>query len=182
MDQGEYIHDAAVREVYEETGIKTEFVSMVAMRQMANARWGKMDLYFVCLLRPLSSEIKIQQEEIHAAKWIDVRPADPRPRPSSFSSLSSSSLLFFLIPARRIREDQSLSSRCLSLHDRVRRPSSLPKGPHVDGRASSNGLQGGRQCRLRTCSFPQSEALTLSFSSHVLTCHKCSLLYRTLRF
>jgi ADP-ribose pyrophosphatase YjhB (NUDIX family) len=77
VDSGEYIHEAAVREVFEETGVKTTFVSLVAMRQMTQARHGRTDLYFVCLLKPLSNDIKIQEDEIAAAKWIDVHPHFP---------------------------------------------------------------------------------------------------------
>lgn len=73
VDEGEYIHEAAVREVQEETGVKTEFVSMIAMRQMPRARLEKMDLYFLCLMKPLTNEIVLQEEEVADAKWMPVR-------------------------------------------------------------------------------------------------------------
>jgi len=70
MDPGEYVHEAAIREVFEETGIKCEFVSMLSARHMPEARMGNGDIYFTCLLKPLTTEIKIQEEEIAAAKWM----------------------------------------------------------------------------------------------------------------
>jgi len=34
---------------------------------------NRSDLYFVCLLTPLTNEIKIQEDEIAEAKWMPVR-------------------------------------------------------------------------------------------------------------
>lgn len=69
-DQGEDICAAAVREVKEETGIDSEFVEVLAFRQSHMTFFEKSDLFFVCLLRPLSFDIKIQEVEIEAAKWM----------------------------------------------------------------------------------------------------------------
>lgn len=69
-DQGEDICAAAVREVKEETGIDSEFVEVLAFRQSHLTFFEKSDLFFVCLLRPLSFDIKIQEVEIEAAKWM----------------------------------------------------------------------------------------------------------------
>ena len=60
------------REVLEETGIETEFVSLICFRQLLNFRFGRSDLYFVCLLKPLSTEIKMDPKELQDAKWMDV--------------------------------------------------------------------------------------------------------------
>jgi ADP-ribose pyrophosphatase YjhB (NUDIX family) len=72
VDPGEDVHLAAVREVEEETGVKTEFKQMLCFRQHNTAAFGKSDLYFVCLLKPLSSEIKPQEDEIAEAKWMPL--------------------------------------------------------------------------------------------------------------
>jgi len=72
IEPGEEICDAATREVLEETGIKTEFVSLLCFRQHNNMRFGLSDLYFVCRLRPLNLDIKIQQEEIDECKWMPM--------------------------------------------------------------------------------------------------------------
>ncbi|KAJ8760194.1 hypothetical protein K2173_011050 [Erythroxylum novogranatense] len=70
VDEGEDICDAAVREVKEETAIDTEFVELLAFRQSHKAFFGKSDLFFLCMLQPLSSEIQKQELEIEAAEWM----------------------------------------------------------------------------------------------------------------
>ena len=68
----ENIIEAVKREVLEETGIQTEFVSLVCFRHLLNFRFGCSDVYFICHLKPLSYEIKIDTREIADAKWMDV--------------------------------------------------------------------------------------------------------------
>eukprot|EP01127_Copromyxa_protea_P008543 TRINITY_DN1959_c0_g1_i1.p1 TRINITY_DN1959_c0_g1~~TRINITY_DN1959_c0_g1_i1.p1 ORF type:complete len:116 (-),score=25.05 TRINITY_DN1959_c0_g1_i1:9-356(-) len=53
-------------------GISTTFVSIVSMRQHHGMKLGKSDMYFTCLLKPTSSKITIQEEEIADAKWMPV--------------------------------------------------------------------------------------------------------------
>ncbi|CAI9088221.1 OLC1v1022498C1 [Oldenlandia corymbosa var. corymbosa] len=72
VDQGEDIFAGAIREVKEETGVDTEFVELLAFRQMHNALFGKSDLLFLCMLRPLSLEIQKQDLEIEAAQWMPL--------------------------------------------------------------------------------------------------------------
>ena len=72
MTLGEDLWQTAIRETLEETGIRTEFVSVLQFRHMHAYNWGIDDLYFTCLLRPLSSNIQANSREIAAAKWIDV--------------------------------------------------------------------------------------------------------------
>jgi len=69
---GEDIWQTAIRETLEETGIQTEFVSLLCFRHMHGYRWGIDDLYFACLLRPLNTDITISPSEIADAKWMDV--------------------------------------------------------------------------------------------------------------
>jgi hypothetical protein len=45
----------AIPEVFEETGIETEFVCVLTFRHMHGYHFGCSDFYFVCLLRPLQS-------------------------------------------------------------------------------------------------------------------------------
>lgn len=71
VEPGEEISDGVVREVEEETGIKTKFESILCFRQTIGP-FGMADLYFVCKLQPLSSQIKIQEEEIADCKWMPV--------------------------------------------------------------------------------------------------------------
>ncbi|XP_054798804.1 nudix hydrolase 2-like isoform X1 [Prosopis cineraria] len=70
VDAGEDIFNAAIREVKEETGIDTEFVEVLAFRQEHKTFFGKSDLFFLCVLRPLSFDIKKQDLEIEAAQWM----------------------------------------------------------------------------------------------------------------
>ncbi|XP_019188913.1 PREDICTED: nudix hydrolase 2-like isoform X2 [Ipomoea nil] len=70
VDEGEDICNAAVREVKEETGIDAKFVEILAFRQSHKSFFEKSDLFFVCMLQPLSFNIRIQEQEIEAAQWI----------------------------------------------------------------------------------------------------------------
>ncbi|KAJ0771039.1 putative hydrolase [Helianthus annuus] len=66
--ESEEIFSGAVREVKEETGIDTEFLEVIAFRHAHNVAFEKSDLFFICMLRPVSSEIKIDDLEVQAAK------------------------------------------------------------------------------------------------------------------
>ncbi|XP_062219817.1 nudix hydrolase 8-like [Phragmites australis] len=68
----EEIFTGAVREVKEETGINSEFVELIAFRHAHNVAFQKSDLFFICMLRPLPGDIKIDEVEIQAAKWMPL--------------------------------------------------------------------------------------------------------------
>nr|XP_018623179.1 nudix hydrolase 2-like isoform X2 [Nicotiana tomentosiformis] len=70
VDEGEDICDAAVREVKEETGVNAKFVEILAFRQSHKSFFDKSDLFFVCMLQPLSFDIQKQDAEIEAAQWM----------------------------------------------------------------------------------------------------------------
>ena len=72
LHTGEHIADAVRREVKEETGIETEFLSLVCFRHWHGYRYGKSDIYFICKLKPLTLEIVRQESEIHACQWMPV--------------------------------------------------------------------------------------------------------------
>lgn len=72
ITESEEIFSGAVREVKEETGIDTEFVEVIAFRHAHNVAFEKSDLFFICMLRPISSRIKIDELEIQAAKWMPL--------------------------------------------------------------------------------------------------------------
>ncbi|XP_077237596.1 nudix hydrolase 2-like isoform X2 [Tasmannia lanceolata] len=72
VDQGEDIFAGAVREVKEETGIDTEFAEVLAFRQSHRSFFEKSDLFFICMLHPLSFDIKKQESEIEAAQWMPI--------------------------------------------------------------------------------------------------------------
>ncbi|XP_022848266.1 nudix hydrolase 2-like isoform X1 [Olea europaea var. sylvestris] len=70
VHEGEDICDAAVREVKEETGIDSIFLEILAFRQSHKSFFDKSDLFFVCMMQPLSFDIKPQESEIEAAQWM----------------------------------------------------------------------------------------------------------------
>jgi 8-oxo-dGTP diphosphatase len=73
LQPGEHLANAVIREVLEETGVKTEFDALVCFRHWHGYRYGKSDIYFVCRLRPLSRDITIQEEEIEECLWMPVK-------------------------------------------------------------------------------------------------------------
>ena len=72
--KGEEIFETARREVLEETGIETEFVGVTSFRHQQGYRYGCGDFYFICVMKPVSSEqeINVCQKEIANCKWVDV--------------------------------------------------------------------------------------------------------------
>ncbi|XP_022754935.1 nudix hydrolase 8-like [Durio zibethinus] len=72
INKYEEIFSGAVREVKEETGVHTVFLEMVAFRHAHRVAFEKSDLLFVCMLKPLSSEIVIDENEIQDAKWMPL--------------------------------------------------------------------------------------------------------------
>ncbi|KAJ6808188.1 nudix hydrolase 8-like [Iris pallida] len=72
IHESEEIFSGAVREVKEETGIDTEFVEVIAFRHAHHVSFEKSDLFFICMLRPLSSQIAIDEMEIQEAKWMPL--------------------------------------------------------------------------------------------------------------
>jgi 8-oxo-dGTP pyrophosphatase MutT (NUDIX family) len=72
VDEGEDFYAAAIREVKEETGIDAEFLEVLAFRQAHKTFFGKSDLFFLCMMRPLSFDIQTQELEIEAAQWMPL--------------------------------------------------------------------------------------------------------------
>jgi len=72
LDSGEDISATAVREVFEETGVKTEFVSVLGFRQLHNYAFDRGDIYYICALKPISQEINIDPNEIALCKWAPI--------------------------------------------------------------------------------------------------------------
>ncbi|XP_020571108.1 nudix hydrolase 10-like [Phalaenopsis equestris] len=72
IEHGEDIFAGAVREVKEETGIDAEFLEVLTFRQSHMSFFEKSDLFFVCLMKPLSFDIQKEESEIEAAQWMQV--------------------------------------------------------------------------------------------------------------
>ncbi|XP_058447676.1 uncharacterized protein LOC131428052 isoform X2 [Malaya genurostris] len=72
VEPDENFVDAAIREVNEETNIKTRFESLVSIRHAHSAGFGCSDLYIVMALIPESMEIKKCDREIDKCMWMSV--------------------------------------------------------------------------------------------------------------
>ncbi|MDN3637889.1 NUDIX domain-containing protein [Simiduia curdlanivorans] len=94
VEQGERIEDAVLREVLEETGIECEFISVLGFTNKHPYRFGKSNLYFVCQLRPLHTNIQIQDtQEILDARWISLSEFQRDTRNSAYNHELFSALL-----------------------------------------------------------------------------------------
>ena len=76
---GEDLDTAIVREVYEETGISCRFLSILGVRHVHGVQFGRSDLFFVCRLEPIPSQVSgevpqpvPQEGEIEAAAWLPL--------------------------------------------------------------------------------------------------------------
>lgn len=72
VNLGEDFSSAAVREVFEETGIKSEFVNLISFRHSHNIQFGRGDVYLICRLKPVTKDIFID-DEIDDAKWMIIK-------------------------------------------------------------------------------------------------------------
>jgi len=73
VDPGEDIADAAVREVFEETGVKTKFRSIVAFRHGHQFNFGCSDIYIVVALSPLTQQINKCNLELADCAWLPLQ-------------------------------------------------------------------------------------------------------------
>ncbi|XP_064613260.1 uncharacterized protein LOC135477040 [Liolophura sinensis] len=73
VNKGEDITEACQREVLEETGVPCQFVSILSFRHQHGYRFGCSDVYFVCLMRPISEEINACEKEIADCQWMNLR-------------------------------------------------------------------------------------------------------------
>ncbi|MBX2999895.1 MAG: NUDIX domain-containing protein [Caldilineaceae bacterium] len=72
LHAGEHLAEAVVREVFEETGVRARFESLVSLRHWHGYRHGRSDIYFVARLAALSREICKQDDEIDDCLWMPV--------------------------------------------------------------------------------------------------------------
>jgi 8-oxo-dGTP diphosphatase len=73
IDDRENISSALIREVYEETGIKVEFESIISLGHFFPRQFNESNLYIICCAKPLTKEINIiDTDEIIEARWIEI--------------------------------------------------------------------------------------------------------------
>ena len=73
MDLGEEVGEATAREVFEETGVRAAFASLLTMRVQHGAAFGRDDFYFVSAMTPLGSEeIAADETEISECRWLPL--------------------------------------------------------------------------------------------------------------
>lgn len=72
LEMNENLVEAAIREVDEETSIKTRFESVISLRHAHGAAFGCSDLYIVMKLVPESHEITKCDREIAKCTWMDL--------------------------------------------------------------------------------------------------------------
>lgn len=76
-DKGEDIGKTAEREVFEETGIRCKFHSILTMRHMHKYQFGSSDIFITCLMtldesKPDSHELTKCTQEIHDVAWKSI--------------------------------------------------------------------------------------------------------------
>ncbi|AWP11679.1 putative nucleoside diphosphate-linked moiety X motif 6 [Scophthalmus maximus] len=92
-DPGENIGATAVREVFEETGVRSEFRSLLSIRQQHDhpGAFGMSDMYVICRLRPLTYDIDFCTQECLRCEWLPLgelaRTADTTPITSRVAAL-----------------------------------------------------------------------------------------------
>lgn len=64
----------AVREVFEETGVRSEFKSLLSIRQQHDhpGAFAMSDMYIICRLRPLSYDIDFCTQECLRCEWLEL--------------------------------------------------------------------------------------------------------------
>jgi len=76
VDPGEYVPEAASRELLEETGIEAKMSSILCIRQAHRSNADTSDMFFVCKMTPLNSDTiqwKRQEIEIADIQWMSVK-------------------------------------------------------------------------------------------------------------
>lgn len=74
LEHGDKLSDGVIREVWEETGIKSKLIKMVSLLNSYPYRFNKSNMYIVFHLEALSSEIEvIDTHEIEKALWMPLK-------------------------------------------------------------------------------------------------------------
>lgn len=74
-DFGETLKTCSERELWEETGIKAKYHSILYFREMTNTVFGGVDIYFVCMMKlddQSLDSINICERELTDGKWVPL--------------------------------------------------------------------------------------------------------------
>lgn len=85
LERGEHVGGGAIREVFEETGIRTEFHGLIGMRHHHRGQFGASNIYAVCRLTPLNHDIRLDGDELEKALWMPVEEYLAREATSPFN-------------------------------------------------------------------------------------------------
>ncbi|KAH8267049.1 hypothetical protein KR044_009788, partial [Drosophila immigrans] len=72
VEPNENLVDAVVREVEEETGIRSTFTSMICFRHSHSGNFGCSDIYIVMGLKPINLDLTPCTREIVRARWMPL--------------------------------------------------------------------------------------------------------------
>lgn len=112
VELGENFGDAAVREVFEETGVKATFSHVLTIRNSHASAFGRSNLYVACLLNAVTTDIYLD-DEIEAAQWMPIR---------TFRESASQSLMTSLITDLVLEKNAGLNE----VHMQYRGAGELP--------------------------------------------------------
>lgn len=73
LERGEHLATGVMREVLEETGIRTAFGGLLGMRHHHRGQFGASNIYAVCLLAPLNLDIRLDGDELAEALWMPAQ-------------------------------------------------------------------------------------------------------------
>ncbi|XP_034830352.1 uncharacterized protein [Maniola hyperantus] len=85
VERGEDIVSAAKREVKEETGVETKFLSLITFRHTHDMMYGNSDIYILLMMKALTEKIQLSQREVKACQWIDIEEYINHPHVHSFN-------------------------------------------------------------------------------------------------
>ncbi|CAH2236817.1 jg8570 [Pararge aegeria aegeria] len=87
VERGEDIVAAAKREVKEETGVESTFLSLITFRHTHNMMYGNSDIYVLLMMKALTEQISLSQREVSDCRWMDIEEYINHPHVHMFNRL-----------------------------------------------------------------------------------------------